>query len=420
MLNVLLLCDKPSNSSGASTIIDHISAFENWSNHKIFVYSKIGELALGFDFSRFDVVVLHYSLYLPHLSYLSKKSREQIKAFKGLKVAFVQDEYRQINSEIDILSYLDIDVLFTCFREIEAQKIYDRVKLPNLTKYNNLTGYVPDNLLNEQNIPLIKDRTIDVGYRARKLPFWLGELSYEKWNIVEKWNLFALKDSLRSDVSYLEEDRIYGDNWLDFIKNCKAQLGVESGASVMDFTGEIERNITNHIKKNPNDDFFTVQKLFLKDVEGLYKLNQISPRCFEAIALKTVLILYEGEYSNILQPWEHYIPLKKDFSNISEVVSCLKNNDFLQELADRAYEKIALNPKYSYKTFIKGFDEILQNEFNQRKKLKAIKNYSDYEFFNLIQKKTFKEFIRLELIKSINKLPPKIRNNIIFTYRKLK
>ncbi|MBT8506740.1 hypothetical protein B1F79_04690 [Coxiella-like endosymbiont of Rhipicephalus sanguineus] len=47
--------------------------------------------------------------------------------------------------------------------------------------------------------------------------------------------------------------------------------------------------------------------------------NQISPRHFEAVATKTLQILYEGEYSNILKPWVHYVPLKKDYSNFDEV-----------------------------------------------------------------------------------------------------
>ena len=42
-------------------------------------------------------------------------------------------------------------------------------------------------------------------------------------------------------------------------------------------------------------------------------MGQISPKMFEAISLGTVLVMFEGKYSNILKPDLHYISLKKDF-----------------------------------------------------------------------------------------------------------
>lgn len=253
-----------------------------------------------------------------------------------------------------------------------------------------MTGYVSESLLN-QNSPLIKDRNIDVGYRGRKLGFWYGGLTYEKWDIVNKWNHYTLNENLRNDISYKEDDRIYGQNWLEFIKKCKVHLGVESGASVMDFTGEIERTVSKHMQKYPDDDFFKVRNLYFKELDGLYKLNQISPRVFEAIALKTGLVLYEGEYSNILQPWRHYIPLKKDFSNIKEVISCIKDDDYLQNMVDLTYQEIGLNSQYSYKNFIENFDSYINEEFILRKKIKIDNYYNLDQFKKLVSQLTFKE-----------------------------
>ena len=93
-------------------------------------------------------------------------------------------------------------------------------------------------------------------------------------------------------------------------------LGVESGASVFDFTGEIQSKVEQYEKENPGADFYEIRDKFFKKEDGKISLNQISPRCFEAAALKTLMILYEGEYSGILVPWRHYVPLKKDHSNI--------------------------------------------------------------------------------------------------------
>ncbi|WP_133126954.1 hypothetical protein [Legionella nagasakiensis] len=370
-LNILFLCNKPKFGNDANTIIDHINAFETYSKHKIWIYSNLGEMSKKLDLERFDAIIIHYSICLLHDYYLSKKSKERLREYKGLKIVFVQDEYRQINKMIAELAFLQIDILFTCFPTSEYDRIYSEDKLPGVKKCNNLTGYIPERLMKLTEQPLIVKRSIHVGYRGRKIPFWLGELSYEKYSIAERWIEKTSKSDLKTDISCEEKDRIYGEKWIEFLSSCKATLGVESGASVMDFTGNLEKVIDLHQLTHPNDSFFTVQKKYLLDHEGLYKLNQISPRCFEAIALKTVLVLYEGEYSGILIPWRHYIPLKKDFSNIDDIIIKLHDDLYLQSIADKAFEEIAQNPKYSYRSFIKSVDQTIEDEFLMRCKQKV-------------------------------------------------
>lgn len=408
-LNILLLCNKPDVGNDANTIIDHIESLERYSSNDIWVYSNWGNISSSLDLDRFDVIVIHYSLSLLHNKYLSKEAKKRIKNYKGLKVVFVQDEYRQINYLISQLHLLEVDVLFTCFEPSEMVKIYNKAKLPNTSLYTNLTGYIPERLLALNHLSPIKDRQLHIGYRGRKLPYWYGELGYEKWSIVDKWKKSVADFGISMDLSYEERDRIYGGGWLDFISSCKATLGVESGASVMDFTGELERQVDLHQLLHPTDDFYKVQQLYLKEYEGLYKLNQISPRCFEAIALKTVLILYEGAYSDILQPWRHYIPLKKDFSNISEVVSKLKDDDYLQNMADVAYQEIAINYQYSYRHFIDYFDGVIFNEFNLRnKELKGIP-YSDKEFNKFVIRNNLSRKIYYFFYKFYLKSPSKVQ-----------
>ena len=67
-------------------------------------------------------------------------------------------------------------------------------------------------------------------------------------------------------------------------------------------------------------------------------------------------ILYEGKYSGILKPMIHYIPLKKDFSNIEEVFDKLEDLDYLRELTERAYKDIIETGRHSYKQFVAGVD----------------------------------------------------------------
>lgn len=408
-MNILFLCNKPKVGNDANTIVDHIEAFEQYSQHKIWICSNLGDIPLKLGLEKFDVIIIHYSLCLLHDYFLTAKAKQRIREYKGLKVVFIQDEYRQVNRIIDAFAYMELDAIFTCFPEEEMERIYPQSKLPGTAKYNNLTGYVPERLTQIRGQTPIADRPLHVGYRGRKVQFWLGELAYEKWSIVEKWQEYTQQSNLKSDLSYREHDRIYGANWIQFVSSCKASLGVESGASVIDFTGDLEKNIDYYQMTHPNESFESVQKKFLLSHEGKYKLNQISPRCFEAIALKTVLVLYEGEYSGILEPGRHFIPLKKDFSNISEVVSKLHDNEYLQNMADVAYEEIALNHKYSYQTFIQNFDDIINNEFTARAKKRVAAPYNQSDYDKALQSISLKSKFYKNRLTIFQKLPPSLR-----------
>ena len=45
--------------------------------------------------------------------------------------------------------------------------------------HSTLAGYVPESL-EKSTAPRMTERTIDVGYRGRELPYWLGTLGQEK------------------------------------------------------------------------------------------------------------------------------------------------------------------------------------------------------------------------------------------------
>lgn len=411
-LNILLLCNKPSVGRDANTIVDHIESFEKYSQHQIYVYSNLGHLSKKLDLNKFDVVIIHYSLSVLSAQYLTPSAKKKLRDYTGMKAIFIQDEYRQINHVVRELNELKIDVLWTCFPESEFEHIYPKHQLPALSKYNNLTGYVPKRLTEYTSQPAMSERLLHVGYRGRRLPYWYGALGFEKSNIVEKWHQHVSDKRLKVDISFQQTDRIYGEQWIDFLSSCKTTLGVESGVSVMDFTGELERKVDEHELKYPEDSFEHVQKLYFLEQEGRHKLNQISPRCFEAIALKTVLVLYEGEYSGILIPGRHYIALKKDFSNISDVLLLIKDDTFLQNMADITYEEIALNPKYTYQTFIKTVDHILHHEFVQRNKKNVVQPYDVSVFNQVLGRSSFKNKLMKRAMATYQSLPFSVRLRI--------
>jgi hypothetical protein len=147
----------------------------------------------------------------------------------------------------------------------EIEKVYSDKRLPNVRKVSVLTGYVSERLLTVPVIP-IAERPIDIGYRGRELPAWLGRLGQDKSRIAIKVLKDAAKVGLKVDISTLEGDRIYGRKRIKFMQRCKAMLGVESGASVFDFTGQIQRAVEAHQHRDPSVDFETLHRLYFADL----------------------------------------------------------------------------------------------------------------------------------------------------------
>jgi len=355
-LEILLLTDFDRRS--ASTIRDHIDSFSAFSRHRFRRLSIYGDMPPRVDLSRFDSVIIHYTLIACMDNYLSRATRARLRAFSGLKAMFIQDEYRFVNRTISAMRELGINLLFTCVPVPEIEKVYPAAALPGVAKVNVLTGFVPPKLLGRA-VPLPAARPVDIGYRSRRVPEYLGRLGREKWEIGERVAADAATYGLVTNISSREEDRIYGEAWIVFVSSCKAMLGVESGASVFDFTGDIERAVAEHLRRRPEASFEELERFYLAEHEGKIRLNQISPRCFEAAALRTLMILYEGEYSGILVPWRHYVPLRKDHANMAEVVAVLRDPARIVEITERAYNEVALDPRYSYAGAVAEVDEAI-------------------------------------------------------------
>lgn len=380
---ILLLCNYYPGTAGA--IMDHIFAFQKYSDNDYFVLSIFGDLPSWLDLSCFDALVFHYSLIASYDNYISPAGRQQIRNFKGFKAAFVQDDYRWINDTVNAFGYMEIHALFPLAGPEIMNQVYSPEKLPGVRKETVLAGYVPQELVGI-SVPAYSERALDVGYRARKLPAWMGSHTLQKWQIGEKFLSDAQVLNLKVDISWAEEDRIYGDNWIRFLTNCKATLGTESGASICDFTGDIQRNVEAYQKKYPEVDFDTLRELFFKNEDCKIMMNVISPRCFEAAALRTLMILYEGRYSGILIPWRHYVPLKRDHSNMDEVVRILRSPEQAERIICQAYEEIARNEKYSYKAMIMLVDRVMEEEW--KSSLQPANNSYTHDEFDWLRQNT--------------------------------
>ena len=362
-MRILLFCNRPKETDDASTILEHIDAFKKHSRHEIHLWSSLTGLPDQKILNEFDCLIIHYSISFLTDRYVSRTTLERIRSFSGLKVAFLQDEYRRVDFMCLNLKYAGVHLIYSCAPLEVAQKMYASLR-PSIEIRTTLTGYVCERW-EKTKIKEFSNREIDVGYRARKCPFFLGKKGYDKYLIGEEFLKNSQGLGLRTDISSKEKDRLYGREWIEFLQNCKATLGTDSGSSIIDFNGETEYRLSLYQALHPFAKFANVPPQYL-ELDGKLEIQVISPRCFEAAALGTVLILFPGNYSGILRPFDHYLPLKKDFSNLQEVLDILESEGQAKEIIARARKDLIDSGKYSYSTFINGVDDTLEQLAEQK------------------------------------------------------
>lgn len=236
MLRILVL--STFNGRSADVIRDYLFAFNAYSRHRYFYVFDCGDLDDDFDFRAFDVILIFWNVDLLG-SDLGRPARERIRAAPALKVLFLQDEYRDVRPMNAAMRALGIQVMFTCVADADHETFYPRSLVPSLeATYGVLTGYVPA-YLERRPRPSAETRPLDLGYRSRDTPFWLGDLGREKRIIADRFQAISAAHGLRADISVREVDRLYGGRWVSFLRRSRCVLGTASGASVVDLTGEI-------------------------------------------------------------------------------------------------------------------------------------------------------------------------------------
>lgn len=345
----------------APTIMEHIDAFSDYSQFKVWKVNTCFGFPKDLSKIKFKIILLHYSLFGAAPFGLAGKFLDYVKeSNSSYKIAFFQDEYHFCPHRFHLIDQCKLDCIYTLVEPLYFKNTYEKyTKVPKI--FYNLTGYVSDNLIEiaELYFKPDKERQIDIGYRGRQLPFYMGKGAQEKHFIGVQFRKLAFESGLNLDIETEESKRIYGNKWFEFLANCKAVLGVEAGVSIFDLKDTVRQSCEETITNNPRITFNEIYNKFLHKYENNIPYRTISPRHFEASAFRVCQILFEGKYSGILKPMVHYIPLKKDFSNFDEVIKMFNNQELRHRLTEKAYQDLIASGNYSYRNFIKTFDDEL-------------------------------------------------------------
>ena len=355
---LLVLYHRPTVRRDAATVRESIEAFARHLKFKVWSINTEWGFPDGLEEVHFQAIVLHYSLFFGRNYMLNSRFCEYLdRCDWNYKVAFFQDEHRYCRKRFGFLNRYRVDCVYTLTSPEYFDATYRKYTcVPKLVHY--VPGYVSEDLIEAARVfgRPDKERAIDIGYRGRPLEFYMGRGAQEKQAIATGFLSRAAGLNLRLDIECNERKRLYGNAWYRFAASCRGFLGVEAGVSVFDVDDLVQTEVERLIAVKPGISFQEVYERVLHAWEDRIPYRTISPRHFEAAAFRVCQILFEGNYSSILQPGMHYIALKKDFSNFDEVIRLFRDADVRRELTERAYRDLIASGRYSYQRFIEDFD----------------------------------------------------------------
>lgn len=314
-VNGILLLYRHPVIANAPTVLEHVAAFERYSRFPTWSVNTEFGFPRSLKRTEFKVIVLHYSMFGSGQYCLNKTFLNFLeRSSHSFKVAFFQDEYQYCQQRFRFINLFGIDAVYTLLAPEYFQPIYGEHTSAGVIR-STLTGYVGEELevaVQRWSRPMT-ERTIDIGYRARPLPYFMGRGEQEKYHIGVEFRQRAAGLDLRLDIDAREESRLYGAAWYRFLGDLKGILGVEAGVSIFDIDDTVRTGCERLLDEHPDMSFEEMSTRLLDAHEDNIPYRTVSPRHFEAAAFKVCQILFEGQYQGIMQPMVHYIPLKKDF-----------------------------------------------------------------------------------------------------------
>lgn len=187
-------------------------------------------------------------------------------------------------------------------------------------------------------------RSIDVGFVGDIHPFFVGDL--ERTRTVRFFEQRGEALGLTCDI---RTRRMPREDWASFLNRCKGIIGAESGTYYLERSDQTRDAVQGYLRDHPDASFDDVHQRYFQNYACPVSGKAISSRHFEPIGALTAQILLEGRYNDILLPDEHYIALRKDYSNIQDVVARFKDDRYRTEMAHRTREYVLANHTYRHR-----------------------------------------------------------------------
>ncbi len=341
----------------------HLYSFRRYGSARYFyVNMGVRRLPLWLRRVKFDAVVFHHTLtgqrmQPPILAHMLRRARA-LREIAPLRIALLQDECIFTDLMSKLFEEFSIDHAFSLAPNTEWKKIYPAADHERVTFHRVLAGY-----LDEDSYPRIDEivaetpeRTIEVGYRAWSGLMSLGRHGLLRRRIAEVFKPAVEARGLSNDISVDEGDVHHGEDWYRYLASVKYLLGAEGGATVLDRSGEIYVRTERYLSEHPDATFEEVEAACFPGEDGKLALFAISPRHLDAVATRTCQVLVEGDYSGVLKGGEHYIEVKRDLSNVEQVLDQMRDEELRERIVETAHRDIVVSGLYTYRRLVEQIE----------------------------------------------------------------
>lgn len=277
------------------------------------------------------------------------------------KILLPQDDYTY-SSRLDSLAVkAKVDRVLTPLSD-GLELLYPLATKANIDFKLVLTGYLEAERIKTYNefSYALEGRQVDLGQRVSKLPVQFGVGGRRKADIAERMAQAFADRGYTVDVSTSDKDSFVGEAWLNFLGNTRFTVSRKGGSSLGDTQNRMAETSSLIRLLAPWMPDKLVAKFSSKQgvVEGSFEA--VSPRLFEAAALGVCQILEEDDYlDGAMVPWKHYIPLKSDFSNISEIFNFIENTSKVNQMIEDARYLLVESNLFTYEKFVR---DTIENE----------------------------------------------------------
>lgn len=295
---------------------------------------------------RFDVVVALHSVF-SNSRHLGRIGQFLVGLSGVPSVYFIGNEYKSMRDKMRFADRLRVRLFVTMNHDEEAVELYRRrlgcevMSLPS-------GGLDPD--LFVRGAPLAA-RQIQVGFRGFDEPVYFGHQE-RRW-IAERTLAIGRELGWRCDISMEQKDRLAGEDWARFLRDCRCMIGTNSGWEYFDLEDTVRTKVLDFLDRHPDADFDRVYAEIFAHQPRLCRCRLITGRHVEAAASGTVQVLLRGDYSGYFEPDVHYIPVEPDFSNLKEALEASQDPAIAQPIADAAHEVVTT--QLTYRALLNAF-----------------------------------------------------------------
>ncbi len=340
-----------------NTIVDYIAAFPKYDKKNTYFYLNLPRISSGWNYDwikegMFDVVLFTCTFlgirwdgdeWIPMWDMCEK-------VFGHLscrKVILPQDDYDNTSKLWEFVKRVKINEIYTVLPKCDHNIVYPKEKIGDTKIQVVLTGYVEEKYL-DWSYP---QKTIDVIYRASKLPYKFGKLGQQKTELIDAFvpKLSGMVTDIKNTVK--KSDLYSGDAWIEHLAMARCVLGCISGSSVIDADGELGRRYEEYLKIHPSASYEEAKKECFPELEENLQ-GALGPRNLEAAITRTCQVLIRADYSGVLRENIDYIPVDADYGNIDEVVEKIRNVEYCKSIADNCYQHVVASGLFSYRTLV--------------------------------------------------------------------